>query len=789
MIMSDNGAEIIKVEPPEGDFIRSHPASIMWNRGKKSISLDLKSEQDLGVAHYLAERADVVLENFRPGVADRLGIGHEALSEKNPSLIYCSITGFGPRGAYAGLKGYEGIVAAKIGRFAGEEGMMGGGWREEGPIFFALPVLSYGAAHLATHGILAALLARRRTGWGQHVQTSLLQAAMVFGSSAFMVRVGEEAAFTPAKRARGTPHENMAAGYQIGQTSDGRWIQIASTTVRVFRSFMRAMGMESVYDDPRFHDMPYNFPTPEDRVRVLAEIQARLKTKPLDEWMRLFDADGDAGAEPFLTTQEAMSHPQFVHNKHVIEVMDPVFGRTQQIAPLAQMSDTPAAVQGPAPKLGEHTREVLAAVRAGQDPWSAAQEPLPPPRRQEIEHPLGDLTILELANHIAGPFGVTLLAELGARVIKIEPPEGDLLRRIMDAAVKTIQGKQSIAIDLKTDTGKSILHKLVEKADVLVHNFRPGVEERLGIDYGGMAEINPRLVYVFAAAYGSSGPRAGRPVFGPGINAITGAGYYVNGEGNPPTSGVHADPSSALGVATASLLGLYARERTGRGQHIETTMLNSTSYALSDDFIRYEGKPPRRLPDQGQHGFDALYRLYESSDGWVFLACRDESEWKTFCQATGREDLLKDPRFSSASARDGNDAALIQEIASIFGARKTDEWEQLLLARNVACVRADGQVFREFFVKDRAVRENDLITTTSYVDYYPHKDQVVDFGEYLRHGNTVHFSRMTGVTGPPCGIGDYTQAIMKELGYSEEQTEKLKDEGVVTWGIGWAARG
>ena len=783
MVLSDNGAEVIKVEPPRGDVTRAQPAHVMWHRGKKSVVLDLKRPEASATAVALAREADVVVESMRPGVADRLGIGQEALRAVNPGLVYCSITGFGSRGPDRFIKGYEGSVAARVGRFAREDG-----WRPS-PVFFPIPVLSYAAGQLALQGVMAALLARDRTGKGQWVQTSLVQSAMVYANSGWMVRVGEESTAEAPKVPWVSPHEKMAAGYQIAQGADGKWIQIASTTVRLFRAFMRVLGMEYVYDDSRFSDMPYVFPTPEERTEVLAEVRRRLGQKSVDEWMRLFEEDGNVGAEPFITTEEAMSHPQFIHNGSVVEIEDPRLGVTSQIGPLAVLSDTPAEIGRSAPALGEHTEELLGAVTSGESPWRPRNGTLPAPEPEPLRHPLQGTVVLELGNHIAGPFGCTLLAEMGARVIKVEPPEGDLLRRIMDASVKTIQGKESIAIDLKTERGRAILYKLVARADVLMHNFRPGVEEKLGIGYEKLAALNPRLIYLYAASYGSSGPRAGRPAFGPALNAIAGAGPYIAGEGNPPLMSIHADPSSALGVATAALLGLSARQRTGRGQYIETTMLSSTAYALSDDFIRYKGKPPRRMPDKGQHGFHALYRLYETKEGWLFLICSQPGEWDSLCRVTGRPELVKDPRFETRKSREANDAALTDILSEALRSRPAGEWERLFLEADLACLQADGPSFKAFFVQDPSVRENGFIARTQYVDYFEHKDHYVDFGEYWRHGNTVLFSDLEGVAGPPCGIGDHTQAILSEVDYSEEEIEELKAAGVVTWGLGWAAHG
>src|SRR5262245_58537974 len=171
LILADAGADVIKVEPPDGDPFWSEPAYLQWQRGKQSLCLDLKRDAGRARARDLAAGADVLVESFRPGAAERLGIGYADLRETNPGLVYCAITGFGSGGPYARYAGYEGIVAAKAGRMV----QLAGQLPRSGPIFAAPPVGSYGAAQTALQGILAALHARARTGRGQRVETSLLR--------------------------------------------------------------------------------------------------------------------------------------------------------------------------------------------------------------------------------------------------------------------------------------------------------------------------------------------------------------------------------------------------------------------------------------------------------------------------------------------------------------------------------------------------------------------------------------------------------------------------------------
>ena len=321
MMLADNGADVIKIEPPGGAPERQQPAFLQWGRGKRSVALDLKTSKGVDAARKLAATADVLLENFRPGVADRIGIGYEALSKENPRLVYCSITGFGPKGPYRDVKGYDSIVAAKSGRMNWVPP-----WEREGPVFESLPRMTYGSGQIAAQGILAALLARDKTGRGQHVETSLLQVVTAHAMGQWAVPVGTEkeaAERLGARRAGDNPHTQMPTGYQIVQCKDGVWIQMASTSVKIFRFFMDLLGLDYLYDDPAYRDMPYVFPSEDERKRVHGLIREKMREKTSDEWMQIFIENGNIGAEPYITTKDFVHHPQVEANRLYFDVDDP----------------------------------------------------------------------------------------------------------------------------------------------------------------------------------------------------------------------------------------------------------------------------------------------------------------------------------------------------------------------------------------------------------------------------------------------------------------------------------
>ena len=269
------------------------------------------------------------------------------------------------------------------------------------------------------------------------------------------------------------------------------------------------------------------------------------------------------------------------------------------------------------------------------------------------------------------------------------------------SGLKCVQGKESIALDLKTAEGRDIVHRLAERADALVHNYRPGVPERLGIDDTTLRALNPGLIHVYAASYGSTGPSSAKPAFHVTAGAVCGGALAQSGGDGAPGPDVeladeelarwsqrltrcneaNPDFNAALAVATAVTMALYGRARTGNGQTVETRMMVSNAYALSEHFIDYPGRPRRVLPDAGLHGLHALYRLYQARDGWIFVAAPSDRDFARLCEALGQPRLLQDGRFSTSEVRADHDAELARELEAVFAQRRADTWERDLVAR------------------------------------------------------------------------------------------------------------
>jgi len=783
MVMGDFGAEVIKVEPPGGSPSRAVPAAPMWNRGKQSVIIDLNAAEGREQVRRLSASADVLVEDLRPGAMDQMGLGYDALKALNGRLVYCSVTGYGPKGPYAHYKPYPAAVMAKIGRFMDFAGIKG----RPGPSYGAVDVASHGAAMALVRGAVGALHVRDRTGQGQRVETSLLQATTAYDLANWFV--WQQMIKDPVNFS-GDPQSDLmrrpTPQYLPARTRDGKWIQLANLMPHLFRQSLRDLGLGDLLEDPRFSKIP---DLTDDNRQALREIMLkRLQEKTLDEWMTFFVKDAkDFASEPFMTTQEGMSHPQILHNRNVIEMDDPQVGRTRQLGVLARFDDTPANIKGPSHLPGEDTARVLSKVGnlAAQRPAQAAA---PVPR-----HPFDGMLVLDLATVIAGPLGCSLLTQLGARVIHIEAPGGDYMRRNLRSAgaLYAQAGSESLGLDLKMPEGSRIMQQLLEKADMLVHNMRKGAPERLGIGFEQLHQKYPRLVYLYVGGYGSSGPSSHRPAMHPIPGAVMGGAMSQMGrDGLPPAdkpmtldeiqetsrqlgraNEANPDPNTSMVVATAGTLGLYARERFGKGQYIEVSMINANAYANADDVISYAGKTPRPLYDSQGFGLHALSRLYQAQTGWVFLACPLEDEWRALCRALGRQNLLQDRRFVTAQSRAQNDAALASELAGVFARRPAAEWETLLTAADVCCVQAEDRGFFHFFAYDPHVTQNGFTTVV----------ENPRFGEYWRYSPLINYSLTPAKAGPGPLRGQHTRSILKELGYSETEVESLNAKGVVTW--------
>ncbi len=503
------------------------------------------------------------------------------------------------------------------------------------------------------------------------------------------------------------------------------------------------------------------------------------RQRALDEWLPILLAEKDIVFEVVRTSEQAMEHPQAVHNGQVVDVNDPVHGVVAEIGPVAFFSATPSVIERSAPALGAHDVLPIAASTHATPAGTA------------LAHAVDGVTIVEFGYFYAMPFGMTLAASFGARVIKVEPLTGDPMRSnygIPEAgAVKVLEGKESIAVDLKQPEGRAILERLLAQADVFAFGFRPKVADSLGLGYETVRRINPRLIYLSASGYGVDGPYSDRPLYAGPAAATSGAYYRQAGHWldpdlaagasadeirclaakvQPPVDG---DSNAALAVLSALALALFHQRRTQRGQFVSTSMIVGNAYAYADDYVRYCGKPLLPVPGADQLGLNALYRVYRTSNGWVLVAAPTQHEWEVLVEALGRPELASDPRFASAAGRDDHDADLGDELTRCFTTRSAGEWERVMVDAGVGVVEVFGGSTADFTNTDPVLVETGLVT---------HVEHPL-FGTILRHAVPVTFSDTAGRVAPSPLLGEHTDAILVELGFSDDEISELKRAATV----------
>ena len=585
MLLADQGADVIRIDPPAGPMFDT-PANATYNRGKRSIALDLKSPGDAETARQLVASADVVIENFRPGVMERLGLGAEAMTAANRRLIYCSLPGFAGDDPRAGIRAWEGTVAAATCTYAANP-------RTGKPIYTPLPFSSSYAAFLAAVSVGMALNARERDGLGQVVEVPLFDATYAaIGYRGQRVHNATDDGIAALTRMLGVTRQF--------ECKDGRW-------------FMYHAGNKNAPDFASMAEATWLAPAANTSLDEIREnTEALFKTRTALEWEAFCESVGTEGSV-CRTSAEWLENEHALGSKIVIDSEDPVLGKVRGPGINVRMSGTVPAIRGPRPVLDADRESIIASRGEAQRAPATAGETL----RAALE----GVKVIDLCIVLAGPTCGRTLAEFGADVVRIDSPH----RGSVVFHVDINRGKRSLLLDLKKPEGLEIFWKLVEDADVVVQNFRKGIAEKLGIGYEQVKARRPDIVYASLNTYGRVGPWAGRPGHEQIAQAASGMQERFGGDGRPTLAPFAVNDygtgfMGAYGVALA----LLHRKKTGQGQHIDTA-LAYTGTMLQSLFLQdYEGKVWDEPRGQDAIGSGKLNRAYQASDGWFFLAARPE---------------------------------------------------------------------------------------------------------------------------------------------------------------------
>jgi len=388
---------------------------------------------------------------------------------------------------------------------------------------------------------------------------------------------------------------------------------------------------------------------------------------------------------------------------------------------------------------------------------------------------LDDITVVDLSTFVTGGFCSLMLANQGADVVKIERPKvGDDIRHsgppFIDGASPyywTINyDKRSVELDLKKEEGLEVCYDLVESADVILQNFRPGTADRLGIGYDELSDRNDSLIYCDISAFGNTGPWSERPGYDLLVQGMSGI-MSVTGEedGDPAKVGLpQTDLITGMWAAFGIINALYRREQTGEGEYVELGMLDATLPWLTKQAGKvFAGEEPCRMGTKDP--VLAPYQTFETADGYLNIACLNQKLWQGFCEAIDRSDLAEDDRFATNADRVEQMDALEAELAETLSTRTTSEWMDILVE---AGIPAGPVQTVEEAISSEQIEERGMI---SHIDDGDREIPVIEHP--LNFG-----SANSGFDAAPPDLGEHTDAVLQELGYDQGQLERLRENGV-----------
>ncbi|MGA1373043.1 MAG: CoA transferase [Pseudomonadales bacterium] len=792
MMLADMGAEVIRVDPPGGPRFKS-PVSDMLSRGKSSLVLDLKSASDRAVALKLTARADVVIENFRPGVMKRLGLGPDDLRAVNPSIVSLAMPGFASTDPeFAGLPAWEAVIAARTGQFTD----MGLNRRLMGinPSFTPLALASaYGAAFGAM-SVLFALVARDRNG-GDHIEVPLASAlleGLIYNCQ--QIQNYPERYKSPReveldrRSAEGLsmnlPFEALSEFldpfYRTYTCADGRGFYVVACSIAGHpQRVLRTLGLDDLADElPDFSayfdrkDWPAewsarNYPVGvKDRARISSAMKAAFLTRPSNEWEAIFGAAKAPGtAQRF--TKEWLADLHALASGLVLEVDDPRHGKMRQMGNVAWIADdAEAVIKRPGPTLDD-ARAQLDAILS--EPARSA------PNVSGTAGWLDGLRVLDLTNVIAGPTIGSTLARFGADVTLVQPvaPSVDPWNAVV-FGLHAQRGKKSVLLNLKTPEGQEALTRLISEVEVITFNGTDEQRDKLGLSPERLEQLNPRLIFVQLDAFGGPlrGPKSDHLGYDDLAQAATGVMVRFGGGMETPEEHAHfgtIDVLTGFCACISLAAALERRNRTGKGGIARAALAAAGNLIQAQFMYDFEGRAPFDEPTgRGVRGWGPFYQCYETSDGWMFLAACEERRAALRAVA----DL--------ADIADLPDAELLSTLAERFVTRPFAHWSKAIVGSSSTVVRLGSlHATRDAAIQRESEEVIDLKIATFRVirhDRHP-MGRWVDL--VAPHAVRPERGRIT-IPGPMPKYGRHTREVLGRLGFSEGAISAMISSGAAS---------
>jgi crotonobetainyl-CoA:carnitine CoA-transferase CaiB-like acyl-CoA transferase len=774
-LMADLGADVVKVEPPQGDPARARgpfpgrrpdpEASGLFlylNSNKRSVTLD--PERDRGELDRLVAWADILIHNFPRRRMPEQGVDYERFRSLNPRLVMCSITPFGLTGPHSGYNAYE-ITTVH-----------GGGWAWLSPGASDrpdLPPLKPNGHQADFQGGLAGALAAlaafhraRETGQGEHIDLSMQAFVASFLEQNFVYYT----------------YKGLVAS-RLGKRFLHPWGMYPCKDGMIFLVVIEQDQLTRLYDligNPEWTTWEI-FKTPFSCAENADVLRMQLE-ESTKQWtvMDLFRAGQEKRVcfAPVLNMADLAGQAQLRERGFFVEVDHATAGRLPYLGPPYHLKERWWSIRRPAPRLGEHNAEVL-----GREPGS--------PQHAAGAHgprslPLAGIRVADFSWAWAGPFCAMHLAHLGAEVIRVESNARLDLGRRLPVFPDDVepgpnrsgyfnqwnQGKKSILLDLRRSEALEVARKLIARCDVVVENFATGVMEKLGLGYDDLTKLRPDIILASISGYGHTGPQRLYMGYGPAIVPLSGLASLTGYEGSPPQEvGIsYGDPNGGINAAVAICAALVARSRTGRGQHIDVSLWEALTALLPEGWMEYamNGAEPARKGDRDPWMSPHNCFRAQGEDEWVTLACGNDDEWRSLARAVGRVELAEDPRFATAADRKRNEDELEQILTA--WTRERDKWE---VTRTLQ--EAGVAAFPSMNAKDLA--EDRHLNERGFFARLPH----AEVGARTHAGIPWQLANSpNGVRSPAPLLGEHTDEVLRDLlGYSAEEIGRLREAQIL----------
>lgn len=717
MFFGDFGADVVRVEGAE-DPDRSRPGFVLWNRNKQGLVLDPASEDGRARLAELLRGADVCVASG----TGQLMVELEAARRDNPGLVVLSVPPLLGEPPWAGGDESPGLLAAMTGVALRQSSFDGG------PVDPVFPYLLYLQGAWAAAAGVAALIERESSGHGQVVTVGGVHAAMVASSASLVI--DPAAPEVPAANGPGGPHP-MYTRYRC---ADGGWLFMATLTPKFQEAALTVLGLRDLLDDERIGGRVEAMLLPANRTWVRERFVEVFASRTTGEWLEALRG-ADVPAAPLQRREDWLDSALLRSVGMRVELDGADRGKVVTPGNPVNLVATPWRLARPAP----------APAGAELPDWGPKVDPGTP--APAARGPLAGLRVLDLGTILAGPYAGTLLAELGADVVKVEIPAGDSWR---DRGMPYIRGQRGVAIDLQCEAGRATFLELVRTSDAVLDNYRAGVLERLGIDYEHLAAVKEDIVSVSITGFGPSSPE---PAFDPLLQARSGMMTAQGGASEPVFMTVAVnDVTTATLAVLGTVLALFHRIRSGAGQAVWLSLAGTSAFAQSEELIEIPGRTPPLTGGRDFRGPDPLHAFYEAADGWVRV------------EAASADALL------APGLLDADGGELAERLAGALAKLGRDEAVQRLTAAGVPA--APARRLKEL-TEDPEYAAFSVFATLER----PGMTTVLAPGRYARFSRTEQDRTLS-----PPGVGEHTAEVLAELGLGEDEIGRLVEAGAVRLG-------